>query len=499
MRSPDPWIHARPEARAAEDPHEVLARAYAPVQGEVDVELPIVEGALPRELAGTYYRNGPGRVSIGGQRYGHPFDGDGMVVRFHLDRGKVRYRNRYVRTREFVREERAGRMLYRGFGSQRPGGVLANAGRARFKNAANTSVLHHAGTLRALWEGGAPHRLDPRTLDTLGLDDLGGLLRPEGLAQRVLSPELPFCAHPAIDPRTGELWGFGAVAGASPRIAVYRIGADGAPLERRFVSIPRLAFVHDFVLTERFLVFLIAPLAFDLPRAMLGLASPVASLRADPAAGTRVLVVPRAGGEPRLLETRPGFVFHHVAGWDEGPRELVIDTLRMNRFEGGGIDVLDPRALRALRPERTVPTRMIVDLARGRVHEEVRVDVDVELPTIDPRRRTRPVRVAYAVARPEGWSGLAHPAIARIDLASRDARLRDLAPDLPGEPLYVPRPGAPEGEGHLLTIVYRAREHRSELWVLDASDLSTVMRARLPHHVPPGFHGTFVPLVRPQP
>ncbi|AKF03965.1 lignostilbene-alpha,beta-dioxygenase [Sandaracinus amylolyticus] len=495
MRSPDPWIHGRSEALAGapSDPFEVIARAYAPVQDEVDVEVPITFGAIPRDLSGTYFRNGPGRVSIGGDRYGHPFDGDGMVVRFAFDEGRVRYRNRYVRTRGFVDEQRAGRMLYRGFGSQRPGGLLANLGRTRFKNAANTSVLWHGGVLRALWEGGAPHRIDPRTLETIGVDDLGGLLRPERAIERALAPEHAFTAHPAIDPRSGELWGFGVIGGPRARLAIYRLDAEGAPIERRFVALPRLAFVHDFVLTERFLVFLLAPIAFDLARAIVGLASPVDALRRDPSLGTTVLVVPRDGGALRTIEARAGFVFHHVAGWDEGTREIVIDTLRMDDFEGGTIDVLDPAALRRVRVPRAVPTRMIVDLATRRVREEVHIDADVELPTIDPRRRTRPARIAYAVARPSGWSAISHPAIARLDLASREVHMRDLAPDLPGEPLYVPRPYAPEGEGYVLTIVYRAETHRSELWVLDARDLSTVARATLPHHVPLGFHGTFVP------
>jgi all-trans-8'-apo-beta-carotenal 15,15'-oxygenase len=269
--------------------------------------------------------------------------------------------------------------------------------------------------------------------------------------------------------------------------------------------------VHDFVLTERYAVFLLPPVAFSLGRALLGMVSPVDALERDPSASTLVLVVPRDGGEPRTLEARPGFAFHHIGGWDEGARELVVDTLRMDDFRGGGIDVLDPAALRRAHLGRAVPTRMVIDLGAGastaggssgrgsgRVSEEVRIDADVELPTTDPRRRTRPSRVAFAIARTPGWPAITHSAVARLDLAERSAVLRDLAPDLPGEPLFVPRAasgrdGAAEGEGWVLTIVYRAREHRSELWVLDAKDLSTVARARLPHHVPPGFHGTFVP------
>ena len=72
--------------------------------------------------------------------------------------------------------------------------------------------------------------------------------------------------------------------------------------------------------------------------------------------------------------------------------------------------------------------------------------------------------------------------------------LRDFAPGIPGEPVMVPRPDSvSEDDGWILTVVYHGSEHRSALYILDARDLSTVCVAELPHHVPPGFHGTFVP------
>ena len=40
---------------------------------------------------------------------------------------------------------------------------------------------------------------------------------------------------------------------------------------------------------------------------------------------------------------------------------------------------------------------------------------------------------------------------------------------------------------------YDPASHTGELLVLDAADLSTVCRARMPHHSPLGFHGTWVP------
>lgn len=67
--------------------------------------------------------------------------------------------------------------MFRNFGTNIPGGFHKNLLRMRFKNAANTSVVMHAGRLHALWEGGLPHRIDPTSLDTLARDDLGGALR----------------------------------------------------------------------------------------------------------------------------------------------------------------------------------------------------------------------------------------------------------------------------------------------------------------------------------
>jgi all-trans-8'-apo-beta-carotenal 15,15'-oxygenase len=495
MRSPDPWIHGRPEAGSgAPDPAEVFARAHETVRDEVDVELDVVEGAIPRELAGVYFRNGPGRVEIGGERYGHLFDGDGMVLRFAIGEGRVRYRNRYVRTREFLDEERKGRIHHRGFGTARPGGLRANLLRTRIKNAANTAVVAHAGRLYALWEGGWPHRLDPETLETIARDDLGGLLQCDSRLARAAGAELPFAAHPAVDPRSGELWGFGVVFGVRTRLVLYRIAADGTPLERRFVELPRAAFVHDVVLTERWAIFVIPPIAFAVGPALLGVVTPAQSLRCDPSRACSVLLVPRDGSPPRSLTTRPLFAFHHLGGWEQGPRTLVLHTLRMDDIDLGALKALDPAAIRSRRVIPARPTRLTIDLGRGRVDEEPWIDVDVELPTTDPRRRGRALRHAWCIARPTGWTVLSHPAIAKIDLVARRAELRDLRPDLPGEPLFVPRSGGcDEDDGWLLTVVYRAREHRSELWILDARDLSTLARAVLPHHVPPGFHGCFVP------
>ena len=105
--------------------------------------------------------------------------------------GRIHFRNRYVRTEGYVQEQAAKKLIYRGvFGTQRPGGWLNNIFDIRLKNIANTNIIYWGKKLLALWEAAEPHRLEPKTLDTLGLDFLDGLLKPGDA----------FSAHPRIDP-----------------------------------------------------------------------------------------------------------------------------------------------------------------------------------------------------------------------------------------------------------------------------------------------------------
>lgn len=209
---------------------------------EYDYWIEDVEGTVPTDLVGTLYRNGPGLLERGGVPLAHPFDGDGMICTFRFENGRVHFRNRYVRTAGFLEEERANRLLYRGvFGTQKPGGWLANFLDTRVKNIANTHVIYWAGKLLALWEAGLPHRLDPLSLETIGLDTLGGVLKDRDA----------FAAHPRLDPQTQRLVNFGVKPGLSTRIALYEFDASGQCVCQPVFQIPGFAFIHDFALTPK--------------------------------------------------------------------------------------------------------------------------------------------------------------------------------------------------------------------------------------------------------
>ena len=443
------------------------------VPGPIDV--PVVEGTLPPDLRGVLLRNGPGRASRGGVAYGHPFDGDGFLQRLELRDGHARYSARFVRTREFVAEEAAGRPLFRAFGTNLPGGLWRNALRMRFKNAANTSVVQHAGVTLALWEGGLPHRIDPDTLETLERYSFGGALLAKGPLQRVIGPELPFSAHPTVCPHTGELWNFGTAYGARHKLLVHTVSPRGR-LRTRALPMRDLPFVHDMMLTRRFAVFVLPATVFDVPATLLGLRSPVASLQMRDAPG-RAVVVPRDGGPPIELPVPPGFVFHWSGGWESG------DTLVLEGIQYPGFPRLDGLGAVFSRPDAAEllarPVRLELDLAARTARQTELADLWMELPAMIG---TGADRAMVGVGAPPERR---HPFLSGVVRIAGDGALqvRDLYPHLPGEPVVAGR--------YLLVPVY-CHGAPAEVWVLRQDDLSVCARVRLPHPVPIPLHGTWL-------
>src|SRR5688572_29114517 len=98
-----------------------------------------VEGELPRALAGTLYRTGPGLFGSFGRRYDHLFEGDGAISGVRFRDGRAEGAHRVVQSAGLAEERAAGRPLY---GSAAPRAQrIANALGRRTKNVANTNVL----------------------------------------------------------------------------------------------------------------------------------------------------------------------------------------------------------------------------------------------------------------------------------------------------------------------------------------------------------------------
>ena len=460
------------------------------VQNEYsDILLEPLYGSLPTLLRGVLYRNGPGRNENFGVPYGHPFDGDGLVLRFEFGETGIRYRNRFVRTREYEAEARAGRPLYRSFGTNLPGGLRKNLARLRFKNAANTSVIRYRDSLLALWEGGLPHALDPRTLSTKAREDFDGTLQNHRSSiDRWLNPELPFSAHPKTCPVTGDIFNFGMALGAKPRLYLYRLGPDGE-IEKHSLALPELSFVHDFVLTENHLLFILPRVSFDVPRTLAGLSTPVDSIKTQDRPGNLWVIDRQTFKVVSTASVPSGFIFHFSNGYEEG-NEIMLEGCHMPRFPSAK----ETRQL--LEGQSTeFPKAQLTRyrLASGKISREPLEPLPAELPEVDARFLTKKHRVTFYASSP-----LANPTpfltrIVRRELTGKRVE-QDFAPNMVGEPVFVPHSAdATEGSGHLLVMTHCASEERAELHILDAETLEKKAGFALPHTVPPGFHGFFEP------
>jgi len=475
------------------DTLKTFLEATACVEKEYANEpLEIVEGAIPEALTGTLFRNGNGRFVHQGVKYDHFFDGDGMITRFVFDKGQLHYSNRYVRTQEFVREQEEGKMLYRSFGTNIPGGWTKNALKMQFKNAANTSVVWHGGQLLALWEGGWPHRIDPDTLETIDRYSYEGVLKNDfSWLDRQIMEEMPFSAHPKEHPDTGVLHNFGTLAGTKQRLVMYEVQPDGTASIAQALPMDELVFTHDFILTEKNRsVFFLPPVTFNIWQAFMGLATPVESIKAKSDEKTKILVVGEDGIE--TYETDFYFIFHYANGYEVDEHTIVVDAFAMDDFPGAEANVALMAGDDSATPQGKL-RRFTIDRQSGAVSSRLLTEHPGELPAIDPALNGKKYRYVWAVGAPADASYKLLDGIMKIDVDREITLYENLHPDLPGEPLFIPHPGR-KGEDHgwIAYIKFQVATRETYLELRDAANLQIVAKARLPHNIPPGFHGCWV-------
>jgi len=457
------------------DVNPFLQGNFAPWRMEGDAPDLEVIGEIPRGLNGTYYRNGPNAAYEPNGRY-HWFDGDGMIHAIRLEDGRASYRNRWVQSDGLKEERAAGKALFDGLLTAK----LTEA--PRFKNTANTNIVSHAGKLLALVESSLPTELAPCTLETIGAHDFGA---------RLFSP---MTAHPKIDPVTGEMLFFG-YSPFPPYLQYHVADGSGALVKSEPIDIAWPSMIHDFAVTAGHVIFILCPIVLSFER----MAEGKGLFSWDPDRGTRLGVMPRTGttADVRWFETDPCYVFHPMNAYEDGER-IVLDVARYEQLL-----FMAPKSARDPDWRGKNVSRMhrwTIDRARGGVRCEPLDDGDGEFPRVDERRVGRKHRFGYLAATgPEGNETL-HPvftAVRKFDFERGTIETRSFgAGNGAGEPLFVPRRAdAEEDDGYVITLVYDRSRDASEFLILDARDVTgePVARIRLPHRVPYGFHGNWVP------
>ncbi len=483
----------------------------APVGAEVTAyDLPVT-GRIPEHLDGRYLRNGPNPAAEVDPVAYHWFSGDGMVHGVALHGGKAQwYRNRWVRSLS----------VCAALGEPAPSRLDPRAGMLSL--GANTNALSHAGRTLALVEGGVANYELTDELDTVGTCDFDGTLSGG------------YTAHPHRDPRTGELHAVSYSFARGRTVQYSVIDTQGRARRTVDIEVGGSPMMHDFSLTDKYVVVYDLPVTFDpsqaLPAKMpgwlrlparLALQSIIGRVRVpgpinaamnreprhsdrmpyawDPHYRARIGVMPRDfGGDTagkdavRWFDIEPCYVYHPLNAYSEdrdGAEVLVLDVVSYPR--------MFDRDRRGPGDSRPSLDRWTINLSTGTVTTETRDDRSQEFPRINETLLGAEHRFGYTLGFDGGYlsGGLSDmsTSLYKHDYATGSRDVAALDPDLLiGEMSFVPNPTArAEDDGILMGYGYHRGRDEGQLLLLDAQTLEPMATVHLPQRVPMGFHGNW--------
>ena len=421
-----------------------------------------VIGAIPPSLVGRYLRMGANPVAPVHAGH-HWFLGDGMVHGIAIADGRALwYRNRWIGSRS------ASRAL---------GREPAPGPRRGRNDTVNTNVVGFDGRAFALVEAGSYPVEISADLEDQRYNPFDGTL------------DGGFTGHPHRDPLTGEHHAIAYDGGIWDAVRHVVVSPAGKVVRDRPIPVEHGPCIHDCAITARFVIVLDLPVTFSMRAVLSGHAFP---FRWNPSHRARIGLLPRGPGDAEVIwcDVEPCFVFHVANAYDRGDGRVVLDVIAYDKVfesDGGGIDALG-------RFER-----WIVDPLTLRVGRRIIDATPQEFPRIDERRFGLEHRYAYSVSvPPDGDPQLAGATcLYKHDLATGRRSVHDFGDgNLPGEFVFVPASSAAgEDEGWLMGLVIDTAGEATYLAILDARtfDAPPVARIRLPHRIPPGFHGNWFP------
>jgi carotenoid cleavage dioxygenase len=442
-----------------------LEGVHKPVEAELTLEALEVTGSIPQELDGRYMRIGPNPAGPASPATYHWFTGDGMVHGVRLKDGKALwYRNRWIRSKAV---------------SRALGEPEAPGPRNGLSDTVNTNVLGHAGALWALVEaGGYPVRLG-EDLQTLAHDPFGGTLKGG------------FTAHPHRDPETGEMHAICYEGSELNAVRHVVLSPEGRVTRELSIPVRNGPSIHDCMITRNYVIILDLPVTFSLKTLLSGHPFPY---RWNPDHRARVGLLPKTGTADDVIwcDVAPCYVFHPCNGYETADGKVILDVCAHDTmFDGDRVE--GPAS------ESTPFERWTLDPVARSVSRRV-IDPDgQEFPRPNETRLGKPYRYAYAMCLPAGFDAAApdQTRLFKHDLEAGTRQVHDFGMGhLPGEFVFVPRPTArAEDDGWLMGYVVDLANEATDFVILNADDFEGPPQAsiRIPHRIPPGFHGNWAP------
>jgi beta,beta-carotene 9',10'-dioxygenase len=469
--------------------HTTYAGGFTTQPNEIDIDALPIQGEIPRWLSGVLLRNGPAQFEVGSMSYRHWFDGLAMLHSFRFAEGGVAYKNRYLRTDAYLKDNATGKINYRGF--------AVDPCRTLFKDVmtllaplpkdsrgpnANVNITRLEGEFIAMTEIPIPVAFDAQTLATRGIAHYKG----DNIAGQVTT------AHPHYDARRKLGYNYMTHVGLGFHYNFYSLRGRKRSLVAS-LPVAKPGYMHSFGMSERYLI--LSEFSFRLQGALplaFGDQPFIKNFEWQPDSDSVFYVVDKETGALVATATAdPFFAFHHINAYDvEGA--VVVDLCAYD-----DPSVIDEAFLEHVRADDAPAPgsgefrRYTVPLNGGRATYTTIPDLRFELPRIYYERyNMQPYRYVYGVGAAPDGGFLDH--LVKVDVESGSVLRWGETGCYAGEPVFVPTPdGTAEDDGVILSVILDARAQTSFLLVVDARDMREIGRACVPQHIPFGFHGGF--------
>ncbi len=461
---------SRDKENIAENPY--LQGNFAPIKTEIDAENLEIEGALPEHLNGTYLRNGPNPM-FDPISYTYPIDGDGMLHAIYIQSGKATYRNRWVETKGLVAEKKAGQALYGGIRKPIPTDpklIGKDGDPGPIKDGAFIHVIRHAQRIFAMYEQGMAYEVT-QELKTIGPWCPDGATSPFNVN-----------AHTRYDSRTQELFAF-TYGLQPPYLRYYALNSEGILIKNIPVDKSHSSMMHDFVLTENYLVFFDCPAIFDLNAMKTG----GNMLSWKPELGVKIILVHRKTDALISIETETFFVYHFANAFEKD-NHIIVDYVRHEKlFLGSNSE-----------PKRQPNLyRAHINIQNKSVKHTQLDDHTVEFPRINDALHAEVHHFVYAPTRTISDKNTTFNALIKYDTEKQAMAVHDFGKSIEiGEPIYIPKENSKnEDEGFVGVYTYNAETQNSEFVLLNAESFEDkpLARIKMPQRVPHGLHGSWMP------
>ncbi|EDX84569.1 Retinal pigment epithelial membrane protein [Synechococcus sp. PCC 7335] len=484
---------------------------------EFEYEITHIEGEIPDELRGsTLFRNGPSRFERGQQRVSHYLDGDGYLAKITFTReGKVHFTSRFISTAEHKLEETTNAFQFRTtFGNplKHPLSLLLDL---HLKNPANTHIVAWGDKLLALYEAGAPYRIDPHTLETLGLETLSGELNSNPLPRSRLGALLrrrgqqAMTAHPHIDPASNRLitWTWGIQVNLhkpnSLNLEIIEYDSNWQSLSLTTHEMPSAVVnPHDFALTPNYYIFFQNAFSLRILDYLLGRKSPADCLTLKPIP-TKVHLIPRpdgskAGNAPLVLDTEQWFSIHQACAWENADGSVEIYSSGWPATTGGFLtswsgyapdfDAIAPTFLyhTQIYPSTQTVTHRITPALENYC---------IAHPHTNTQTETQPSQYLYMAYCNNIGQSSPPTGYLKYNTQTQEIETWNAHPlNFAEEPVFVPHSQGNKDDGWLLCLMYDHLRDRSALNIFDTTKLSTgpICRLWLTHPLAHGLHGSWV-------